>query len=156
MDIQYIKKLIKVVHESGIQEIEIEEGGSRIRITRDAFDKIPSVSPQPAVAQPAAPATPVAPVAAPVATAETPQREEKRHVIRSPIVGTFYRAPAPDAEPFIRVGQYIERGTVICIIEAMKIMNEIESDQAGRVVGILVENGQPVEFNQPLVVLEPS
>ncbi len=150
MDIQYLKKLIRLVEHSGVDEIEVEEEGKRIRIARasrnnSAAHHAPTVELPYNAALPApspSPATPVKP-------------ETTYHEIKSPIVGTFYRAPAPDADPYIEVGQTVQPKTVLCIIEAMKLMNEIESDIGGKIVKILVENGQPVEYNQALFHIEP-
>ena len=160
MDLNYIKKLVKLVDESGVDEIEIEEEGSKIRVSKARHNSsaalIPQFLPQqPVYAQPA-PAQPVnaAPEAAPAAA---PKAEgSKFHEVRSPIVGTFYSAPAPNADPYVQVGSSIQPGTVLCIIEAMKLMNEIESDVAGKVVQVLVQNGQPVEYNQPLFLVDPA
>jgi acetyl-CoA carboxylase biotin carboxyl carrier protein len=157
MDLNLVRKLVKLLSESDVDEIEIEEEGKKVRIA-----KHPSrfaIAPQagPFVSMPEAP-RPAAPAAsAPVAVAETPQApapSANLHEVRSPIVGTFYRAPAPDAAPFVQVGSEVQPGSVLCIIEAMKLMNEIESDAAGTVVKVLVENGQPVEYDQVLFILE--
>ena len=160
MDLNYIKKLVKLVDESGVDEIEIEEEGSKIRVSKARHNSsaapVPQFFPQqPVYAQPA-PAQPVnaAPEAAPTAA---PKAEGSRfHEVRSPIVGTFYSAPAPNADPYVQVGSSIQPGTILCIIEAMKLMNEIESDVAGKVVQVLVQNGQPVEYNQPLFLVDPA
>lgn len=163
MDIEYITKLIELVSESKIDEIEIEEDGKKIRIAKtlppatqqQILVQQPvshNTHPTPAPA-PVAAATPVAPAVEPPAV-QAPAAP-KLHEIRSPIVGTFYRAPAPDAPPFVQVGSTVEKGTVLCIVEAMKLMNEIESDVAGKIVQILVENGQPVEYDQVLFLIEP-
>jgi acetyl-CoA carboxylase biotin carboxyl carrier protein len=159
MDIQYIRKLLKVVNEAGIQEIEIEEGGSRVRITRDNPAHAVFAQAAPVYAPPPPGASPRQEAAFPVPAVEAsaPPAEAKPasgQIIVSPIVGTFYRAPSPDAAPYVQVGQMIQVGAVVCIIEAMKIMNEIESEYSGRISKILVENGQPVEYNQPLFVVE--
>ncbi len=155
MDIAYLKKLVRIVEQSKVDEIEIEEEGLRVRVARNSHtNSVPAAVHAAAVAAPAAqPAAPAAsePASAPAASVQ----ETKYHEIKSPIVGTFYRAPAPDADPYIEVGATVQKNTVLCIIEAMKLMNEIESDVAGRVVKILVENGQPVEYNQPLFLIEP-
>lgn len=158
MDLAYIKKIIKLVEKSEIDEIEIEEEGKKIRVAKGrnsaATYQIPFIPPPAphAVAptthdEPTLSAAPVAEVAA--------KKEVQYHEIRSPIVGTFYAAPAPDAEPYVVPGQTVQRGTVLCIVEAMKLMNEIESDIEGRVVKALVENGRPVEYNQALFWIEP-
>jgi len=151
MDLALLKKLVRIVERSGVEEIEIEEEGLRIRVAKNSHNN----SAPPAVGAPqrdqaAASASESAPI-----PAAPPPPEAKLHEIRSPIVGTFYRAPAPDADSYVEVGQTVQPKTVLCIIEAMKLMNEIESDAAGRITKILVENGQPVEYNQPLFLLEP-
>ena len=156
MDLAFVKKVLKLVEESDVNEIELEEKGVRVRITKNAnnagvlHQMAPAVIAQqlPAVAAPAAQATAES-VPAPVA-------EKKYHEVKSPIVGTFYRAPAPDAANYVEVGQNIEEGTVLCIVEAMKLMNEIESDSTGKVVKICVENGKPVEYNQVLFLVEAA
>lgn len=157
MDIQFVRKLVKIVTDSQIAELEIEEEGQRVRVTRTLYSE-PVVMTTPAPAVPAA--APQVPAAAP-AQAETPAPAATPEVhsgveVHSPIVGTFYRASSPDAEPYVQVGQSVSKGQTLCIIEAMKIMNEIESDQAGTLVKILVEDGQPVEYNQPLFIIDPS
>jgi len=153
MDLSYLKKLVRILEHSGVDEIEIEEEGMRIRVARNSHStgQPASVAVQPAQAPGALPP----PVPIPVA-ASAPQSEVKPHEIKSPIVGTFYRAPAPDADTYVEVGQVVQSKTVLCIIEAMKLMNEIESDVSGRIVKILVENGQPVEYNQTLFLIEPA
>ncbi|HXH03704.1 MAG TPA: acetyl-CoA carboxylase biotin carboxyl carrier protein [Candidatus Competibacteraceae bacterium] len=161
MDIRKIKKLIELLEESGIAEIEIQEGEESVRISRHA--KGAPVMVQPAMAPtwnaPAgafatpAPAT-AAPVAAAVAESKPVEPVRSGHLIRSPMVGTFYRSASPGAKPFVEVGSQVKAGDTICIIEAMKMFNPIEADRAGTVVEILVENGQPVEYDQPLVVIE--
>ena len=147
MDIRKVKKLIELLEESQVAEIEIHEGEESVRISR-ASSVTPTVIAAPAAA-PAASETP------PPAAANMPQRarEPEGHVIRSPMVGTFYRAPSPGAKPFVVEGQSVSDGETLCIIEAMKILNQIESDKTGKVVEILVENGQPVEYNEPLFVI---
>ncbi|HIE54090.1 MAG TPA: acetyl-CoA carboxylase biotin carboxyl carrier protein [Chromatiaceae bacterium] len=148
MDIRKVKKLIELLEASDIAEIEIHEGEESVRISRHG------TLPPPATVAAAAPAqTPSVPTASePVAKEKEPEMEG--HVIRSPMVGTFYRAPTPGAKPFVSEGQSVEAGDTLCIIEAMKILNQIESDTAGVVKRILVENGQPVEYNQPLFTIE--
>ena len=150
MDIRKVKKLIELLEESDVAEIEIHEGEESVRISRAS-----SVAP----AMVAAPmGTPVAfaqpPAAGPEPAARPANEEPEGHVIRSPMVGTFYRAPSPGAKPFVDQGQSVTIGETLCIIEAMKILNQIESDKSGKVVEILVENGQPVEYNQPLFVID--
>ena len=146
MDIRKVKKLIELLEESNIAEIEIHEGEESVRISR-ASTVAPAVIAAPAAAPVAAPA-PRAPTAAPAAA-----EEPEGHIIRSPMVGTFYRAPSPGAKPFVTDGQSVSNGETLCIIEAMKILNQIESDTSGKIVEILVENGQPVEYNEPLFVI---
>ncbi len=160
MDLSYIKKLIKLVETSGIGELELEEEGSKIRIAKPSNNSSSSaVHTQPVSHQGAPiPPAPVAPPASPLheAPSEPPKVQANIHEVKSPIVGTFYRAPAPDADTYIQVGQTVQVGTVLCIVEAMKLMNEIESDTAGRLVKICVENGQPVEYNQTLFHIEKA
>jgi len=148
MDIRKVKKLIELLEESDVAEIEIHEGEESVRISRGNSAATMMAAPVAPVA--AAPAAPVA-TAAPTAPAAEPELEG--HVIRSPMVGTFYRAPSPGAKAFVEEGQTVDVGDTLCIIEAMKILNQIETDKAGTVKKILVENGQPVEFNQPLFVI---
>ena len=149
MDIRKIKKLIELVEESGIAELEIAEGEESVRISRNG-------TAAPAPIQYAAAPMP-APAAAPVAAAAeapaAPAAPAGHHVL-SPMVGTFYRSPSPEAKSFVEVGQTVSAGDTLCIVEAMKMMNQIEADKSGVVTAILVEDGQPVEFDQPLVVIE--
>ncbi|MFL1405590.1 acetyl-CoA carboxylase biotin carboxyl carrier protein [Marinobacter sp. M1N3S26] len=151
MDIRKIKKLIELLEESDVEELEIQEGDDSVRISRRrehagvTYAAQPMPAPQP---QAAAPAPQAAPEAAP-AEPEAP----KGHAVKSPMVGTFYRAPSPSAAAFVEVGQTVKAGDVVCIVEAMKMMNQIEADKSGTVSEILVENGQPVEFDQPLVII---
>jgi len=154
MDLSYVKKLIKLVSESDIDEVEIEEEGKKVRVARSPHRNSPPVV---QYGPPAAPApAPFGPAPAPASAAPAAPPATNVHEIKSPIVGTFYRSPAPDASPFVEIGGSIEPGTVLCIIEAMKLMNEIESDVSGKVVKILVENGQPVEYDQTLFLVEKS
>ena len=148
MDIRKVKKLIELLEESDIAEIEIHEGEESVRISRNS-SVVQSMFAAPAAVA-AAPLA--APAAAPAASVAAPARaaEPEGHLIRSPMVGTFYRAPSPGAKPFVEEGQAVSSGETLCIIEAMKILNQIESDKSGKVVEILVENGQPVEYNEPL------
>lgn len=143
MDIRKIKKLIELLEDSGVAEIEIKEGEESVRISRYGQ---PAAAPAPAVPAPV-------PVAAPVEVPPEPPAVSG-HPILSPMVGTFYRAPSPGAKPFVELGQRVEVGTVLCIIEAMKILNQIESDKAGVLKEIRVENGQPVEYGEPLFIVE--
>ncbi|GKX59899.1 acetyl-CoA carboxylase biotin carboxyl carrier protein [Leminorella grimontii] len=153
MDIRKIKKLIELVEESGINELEISEGEESVRISRGpvAGSYVPAPVQQFAAVQPAPMAQPSAPAAA---VAEAAPAAISGHVVRSPMVGTFYRTPSPDAKAFIEVGQTVAVGDTLCIVEAMKMMNQIEADKAGVVKAILLESGQPVEFDEPLVIIE--
>ena len=151
MDLRKLKTLIELVESSGIAELEIEEGEERVRITRAV-----APSPAPTVVAPAALANGGAPPAAPAAAPAPPPAapaEVEGHQVKSPMVGTFYRSASPGAKPFVEVGDSVQVGDTLCIIEAMKLMNEIESDKAGVVKQVLIENGQPVEFGQPLVAI---
>lgn len=147
MDIRKLKKLIELIEESDIAEIEIREGEESVRIARYTAAVAPLMAAPPAVAHP--------PHLQPPASAAG-EAEEKitGHIVRSPMVGTFYRSSSPDSRPFVEIGQGVREGETLCIIEAMKILNQIESDKSGVVTRILVENGQPVEYNQPLFVIE--
>ncbi|MCQ8229254.1 MULTISPECIES: acetyl-CoA carboxylase biotin carboxyl carrier protein [Pantoea] len=155
MDIRKIKKLIELVEESGISELEISEGEESVRISRSPANAgypmmqqayaAPMMQQQPALATAVAPAAPAAAEAKP---------EISGHIVRSPMVGTFYRTPSPDAKAFVEVGQKVNAGDTLCIVEAMKMMNQIEADKSGVVKAILVESGQPVEFDEPLVIIE--
>lgn len=155
MDLRKLKTLIDLVSESNISELEITEAEGKVRIVK-ATPAAPAaaLTAAPVVAAPAAPITISAPPPAPAAPpAEAPAAAPSGHVIKSPMVGTFYRAPSPGAKPFVEVGQAVKEGEPVCIIEAMKILNEIEADRAGIIQEILVENGQAVEYGQPLFVL---
>ena len=154
MDIRKIKKLIELVEESGISELEISEGEESVRISRaPAAPNYPMMQQPYAFAAPQQPALAAAVAPAPAAEAAAPAAISG-HIVRSPMVGTFYRTPSPDAKAFIEVGQKVSVGDTLCIVEAMKMMNQIEADKSGTVKAILVENGQPVEFDEPLVVIE--
>src|SRR5438093_3079258 len=152
MDLRKLKKLIDLVQESGIAELEITEGEEKVKIVKGG---VVSVSPGPVAAPVSASSPPRASTAAAAATAAAPEAAPavEGHVVKAPMVGTFYRSPSPDAKPFVEVGQAVKEGDTICIIEAMKLMNEIEADASGSVKAILVENGQPVEYGQPLFIL---
>ncbi|ECU8743016.1 acetyl-CoA carboxylase biotin carboxyl carrier protein [Salmonella enterica] len=156
MDIRKIKKLIELVEESGISELEISEGEESVRISRTTanagFPVMQQAYAAPMMQQPAL-SNAVAPAATPAMEAPA-TAEISGHIVRSPMVGTFYRTPSPDAKAFIEVGQKVNVGDTLCIVEAMKMMNQIEADKAGTVKAILVESGQPVEFDEPLVVIE--
>ncbi len=149
MDIRKVKKLIELLEESGIAEIEITEGEESVRISRYPGNP------------PAAPAVPGVPPAAIPTPAAEPAAEQipstapaSGHTVTAPMVGTFYASPAPGAKPFVEIGSEVNVGDTLCIIEAMKMMNQIESEVAGRVVSVLVENGEPIEFDQPLFIIE--
>ncbi|WP_038052924.1 acetyl-CoA carboxylase biotin carboxyl carrier protein [Thioalkalivibrio sp. ALJ1] len=150
MDIRKVKKLIDLLDESGIHEIEIHEGEESVRITRSASGTAVA-APAPAPLPVAAPAN--APLAAAPADAASAPPEMDGHRVTAPMVGTFYRAPSPGSKPFVEVGQTVEVGETLCIIEAMKMLNPIEADQAGTIRDILIENGNPVEYGQPLFII---
>ncbi len=148
MDLRKLKKLIDLVQESGISELEVTEGEEKVRIAKQLSAPVGVSQPMTYMAAPvAAPAAPAA------AAAEAASDIPAGHVVKSPMVGTFYRASAPGAEPFAKEGQSVSVGDTLCLIEAMKLMNEIESDAAGTIKAVLVENGQPVEYGQPLFVI---
>jgi len=149
MDLRKLKKLIDLVEESGIAELEITEGEEKVKIVKGGGL---SVSPAPSAPAPA-PATISAEAKATAPAVPAAEAPAEGHVVKSPMVGTFYRAPSPDAKPFVEVGEAVKEGQTICIVEAMKLMNEIESDASGTVKAILVENGQPVEYGQPLFIV---
>jgi acetyl-CoA carboxylase biotin carboxyl carrier protein len=155
MDLNLIKKLVKIFHASDISELEVEEDGLRIKIGKQIENInvpfVPQVTTQ-NISQPA-----VEPSKTEVETKSNEQENTANlHEIHSPIVGTFYRAPAPDADPYVKVGDTVAKGSVLCIVEAMKLMNEIESDVNGKVLKIIVDSGNPVEYNQPLFLIETS
>jgi acetyl-CoA carboxylase biotin carboxyl carrier protein len=152
MDIRKVKKLIELLEESNIDEIEIKEGEESVRISRNRASAAPQyfAAPAPMMAAAPAPAAPAPTAAAPAAEA---QPASGGHLLKSPMVGTFYRAASPGSPPFVEIGKHVKVGDVICIVEAMKMMNQIEADRAGVVEAILVEDGQPVEFDQPLVTI---
>ena len=152
MDIRKVKKLIELLEESGIAEIEISEGEESVRISRYPQGGATTVMPPVYGAQPAAaPAPPPAPAGAEAAATPEPSRGTE---VTAPMVGTFYSAPNPDAKPFVEVGTSVKPGDTLCIIEAMKMMNQIEAETAGKITRVLAENGDPVEFGQPLFVIE--
>ncbi len=171
MDLQLLRRLLKLFDNSSAAELELETESFKLRLSKHSSggsngDAVPAPV---AIPYPAVPPTPPVPQQAPAAASAEPaeqpsevsepavkEEEENLHVITSPIVGTFYRAPAPDAEPFVKVGDHVNPGDTLCIVEAMKLMNEIESDIAGTVVKILVENAQPVEYGQPLFFIKPD
>lgn len=161
MDLRKIKTLIELVESSGIAELEVREGEETVRISRLPGGWPPTGGPM----MQAAPMYSVAPppaAPAPGAAAAPPQApgpskpDPSRHVLRAPMVGTFYRAPSPEARPFVEIGQTIRAGQTLCIVEAMKMLNQIEADVAGVIVEVLVDNGSPVEFDQPLFVIGPA
>ncbi|MCV6636551.1 acetyl-CoA carboxylase biotin carboxyl carrier protein [Candidatus Albibeggiatoa sp. nov. NOAA] len=157
MDIRKVKKLIEIIESSGVAEIEIHEGDDSVRISRyPASTGVPQVPVAPTMVA----AAPVAPEAAPVVTTnhgtENPDEfddDPEGHVVTSPMVGTFYRSPSPNSAPFVEEGQMVQEGDTLCIIEAMKILNQITSDKSGKVAKVLAENGAPVEYEQPLFVI---
>jgi len=159
MDLRKLKTLIDLVSESNVSELEITEAEGKVRIVKAGAPAVaipaaaaaPLVSAVPAAAVPAAPGAAASGTAAPAPAAAS---EPVGHTVKSPMVGTFYRAASPGAKPFVEVGQQVKEGQAICIIEAMKIMNEIEADKAGTITQILCENGQAVEFGQPLFIIE--
>lgn len=153
MDIRKVKKLIELLEESGIDELEIHEGEESVRISR--YSKNAPVAPAPMMFAPPAAAAP-APVAAEPTVSEPaapPPPQSNDHQVRSPMVGTYYSAPSPDAPDFAKVGQQVREGDVLCIVEAMKMMNQIKADTSGTIKAILVDNGQPVEYDQPLFTI---
>ena len=155
MDIRKVKKLIELLEESGIAELEIKEGEESVRISRGASGQAVAPAPPPAPAPAPAPVQPHATATSePAESAEPGGGLPSGHVVESPMVGTFYSASSPSSAPFVEVGQQVNAGDTICIIEAMKILNQIEADVSGTVKAILVENGSPVEFGQPLMVIE--
>jgi len=159
MNLREIRQLIKLVESSDIGELEIMEDGKKLKISKNGKNSLENVfSANPALFQ-GPTAIPAAPLVSSTAVAETPSpavkaKETKYQEVKSPMVGTFYRAPSPDSDPYIEVGQNIQVGETLCIVEAMKLMNEIESEYSGKIVEILVENAQPVEFNQVLFLLD--
>lgn len=164
MDLRKIKTLIDLVEESGIAELEVKEGEESVRISRfptggaaqmpQFYASAPmSAAPAPRaemLAEPAKPATPAAPATTPAAATSS----GNRHIVKAPMVGTFYRSPSPDAKSFVEIGQTVKAGQTLCIIEAMKMLNQIEADKSGVVVEIFVDNEKPVEFDQPLFAIE--
>ncbi len=150
MDIRKVKKLIELLEESGISEIEIKEGEESVRISRNGPSMtMPQMQYAPAMAPPMA-----APAAAAPVAAEAAAPEVSGHVVTSPMVGTFYEAPSPGSAPFVKVGKSVKEGDTLCIIEAMKMLNQIEADKSGVIKQMVAENGQPVEFGQPLFIIE--
>lgn len=168
MDFKQIQDLIKLVGKSNLSELKIEEGDFRITLrTKDygARTEVVQVAQAPAAAPAPAPAAPAPAPAAEAPKAEAPKQEDttaddadngKYITVKSPMIGTFYRSPGPDKDPFVKVGDNIDQGTVICIIEAMKLFNEIESEQKGKIVKVLIDDASPVEYDQPLFIIDPS
>ena len=159
MDLKEVRELIKLVTERGITEFEIEREGFRLRIARPSDNPVPVIPSAPVIIQTPVTASheplQIAPASQPAATAPaaavtSAAPEPELHIIKSPIVGTFYRSPSPTSDPFVKIGDQVENETVICIIEAMKLMNEIHAEAVGEIAKIFVENGQPVEYGQPL------
>jgi acetyl-CoA carboxylase biotin carboxyl carrier protein len=154
LDIRKVKKLIELLEESGISEIEIKEGEEAVRISRMPTGQfVPHAMPMMQAPVAALPAPPVAATAS-NGVPSAPVRRASEHVVAAPMVGTFYGAPSPGAKPFVEIGTDVKEGQVLCIIEAMKMMNQIESDKTGKVTAIMATNGDPVEFGQPLFVIE--
>lgn len=153
MDINLLKRLIKVVEQSDIAEFSVQEGDLKIKISKNSKQSVSTV-----ISQPPNPLVVPAPEAlvAPEPKVVAEEENANYHEVRSPIVGTFYRAPAPDADSYVQTGDDVSAGSILCIIEAMKLMNEIESDADGKIVKILVENATPVEYNQPLFLIEKN
>lgn len=160
MDLNYLKKLIKILDTSNIAEIEIEEEGTKIRLSKPKPKLAANLSPvhvTPSIQQPVESfITKQFPDVKVETAASGTSQNENLYEVKSPMVGTFYRAPSPDADAYVNVGSLVSPGAVLCIIEAMKLMNEIESEVSGKIVKILVENTQPVEYNQPLFLIEKS
>jgi acetyl-CoA carboxylase biotin carboxyl carrier protein len=152
MDIRKIKKLIELLEESNVEELEIKEGEESVRISRGSKTNV-AVAQAPLVAAPVAAAPFAAPAPAAPESAAPASQGASGHSVNSPMVGTFYSSPSPGANPFVSVGQSVKEGDVVCIVEAMKMMNQIEADKSGVIEAILVEDGQPVEFEQPLVII---
>jgi acetyl-CoA carboxylase biotin carboxyl carrier protein len=152
MDIRKVKKLIELLEESGISELEISEGEESVRISRHPRAGM-QVTTQAAPLMQAAPVAPAAPATAATSAGERAPRNDE-HTVTSPMVGTYYSSASPGAKPFIEIGSEIKVGQILCIIEAMKMMNQIESDKEGRVTAMLAKNGEPVEFGQPLFIIE--
>ena len=152
MDIRKVKKLIELLEESGIAEIEIHEGEESVRISRDGSNPVP----QTMISVPSVDSSSSVQTQLSNTESSSDDYSDEGEVVTAPMVGIFYTSPAPDQPPFVSKGQNIKTGDVLCIIEAMKIMNQIEADVDGKVVRILVENGDPVEYGQPLFVIDPS
>ncbi len=154
MDLRKLKKLIDLVQESGIAELEITEGEEKVKIVKGGEATVTPIASSAPARAPAVPAAGSAPQPAPAAALAAEPPAQSGHVLKAPMVGTFYRSPSPDAKAFFEVGQNVKAGETVCIIEAMKLMNEIEADATGMIKAILVESGQPVEYGQPLFIIE--
>ncbi len=155
MDLKYVKQLLEMVEKSSVNEVELEEKGHKIRITKSAPQNVMQ-APSYQMAMPAAAPAPAPAASQAAAPKAAPAAEGKKyHEVKSPIVGTFYRSPSPDAAPYVEVGSKVKQGETLCIVEAMKLMNEIESDISGKIVKINVESGKPVEYGQVLFLVEP-
>ena len=158
MDLNYLRRLLRIFDESSASELSIEEEGMSVHMAKPS-SQAPVMMQGYTMPAPAPAAAPAAPSAAPAASTSAPAAAapaDSGHTVTSPIVGTFYRAPSPDADAFVQVGQHVNAGDTLCIVEAMKLMNEIESDVTGTIIKILVENGQPVEYNQPIFLVKPD
>ncbi len=149
MDLRKLKKLIDLVEESGISELELTEGEEKVRISRNVPNSQQTIH----YSQPFIQHSPAQPVSAPSPTEASPPAAVEGHIIKSPMVGTFYRSPSPESKAFVDIGSTVNVGDTLCIIEAMKLLNEIECDHAGVIKAILVENGQPVEYGEPLFII---
>ena len=155
MELETLKSVLSMIEGTDVVEVELEEAGRKVRVRRGEAARVPATSPAPLVPSPSpAPAVPVAP--APPVPAAAPENPASHHVMKSPIVGTYYRASDPTAAPFVKVGDTVRKGQVLCIVEAMKLMNEIESDVAGEIVRIHPENGHPVQFGEPLFTIKTA
>lgn len=153
MDIRKIKKLIELLDETGISEIEIKEGEESVRLSRYSHQPIDTHSMR-YTPPPAAPLPAPTPTASAAAAVESTAPQANGHKVRSPVVGTMYTSPSPEAPPFVTIGQSVKAGDILCIVEAMKMFNEIEADRAGKIVAILASNGDPIEYDQPLFIIE--
>lgn len=162
MDLNYLRRLLKIFDESTATELSIEEEGVSLQMSKAVHQPEGMMAPtyymnaQPQMAAPAPAPAPAAPAAAPAPAVPAPVAEETAHKLLSPIVGTFYRAPSPDADAFVQVGQRVSVGDTLCIVEAMKLMNEIESDVAGEIIKVHPENGHPVQFGEPLFTIKTA
>ncbi len=162
MDLNYLRRLLRIFDESSATELTIEEEGMSVSLAKGGQQPVGMMQPMYGMPQQMAPVqaapapAPLAPAAPAAPSAAVAGADDANHNVLSPIVGTFYRAPSPDADSFVQVGQHVNVGDTLCIVEAMKLMNEIESDASGTIVKILVENGQPVEYNQPVFVIKPD